>query len=696
MPEESKPTADESAKTIPSRGGCSPVTIVLCLVLVTFLSVIGSLKAPKFESALFHVETEPDMQRALAETSQCKNVTIIMTDTFGDGWEGNILHLSTYEFTLPGGYSNSVEICLPHGVYVPFCCGGISFSEVGWHLEVDGIRALSGTADYACTPQGQFELGPWQYTGKPSVSPTPAPTVSPTLSHSPTPYPSPAPTVSPTISVAPTPSCVEVVIEMMDSYGDGWNGNTLRFTDDKSVTLEGGSYGTTTICLPPGTYYPRCCGGSWASEVSWNIIIGGKIAMSGGAHLSCPVIGPLVVSTSSQDIVTTSPTRYPTPYPTPYPTTADTGCKNVVIHMSDSYSNGWEGNVLYFSPDIQFTLGQEDGYYKFVEACIPYGVYSPYCCGGENDWHVYWHIQIDGFWVAMGGADDACLPHGQFELGPWQYTDHPTESPTPAPTVSPTVSHVPTATCVEVAIEMMDSFGDGWNGNTLRFTPNIGVTLQGGSYGTTTVCLPPGTYSPTCCGGMWIGEVRWNIIVGGEIALSGGADYMCDPQGQFEVSLNDGATPPPTRKRSRRPSVAPTPSPTRTCSIPSDRLGNGVCNKGGANTPQCQWDAGDCCEETCVMHPDPAIRARCGSAGYDCKNPALVEVPPIPPGCTAKSWRIGNGVCNKGAANVAECGWDAGDCCESTCLLNSDPEIRARCGSKGYDCQDPAGSLIGV
>jgi hypothetical protein len=113
-------------------------------------------------------------------------------------------------------------------------------------------------------------------------------------------------------------------------------------------------------------------------------------------------------------------------------------------------------------------------------------------------------------------------------------------------------------------------------------------------------------------------------------------------------------------------------------------LGNGVCNKhNGNNVLQCAWDDGDCCEMSCKNNPDPAKAAKCGKNGYDCKDPHHY--------CpsTKPHW-LGNGVCNKhNGNNVAACGWDGGDCCESSCKNNPDPAKAAKCGKNGYDCKDP-------
>ena len=79
---------------------------------------------------------------------------------------------------------------------------------------------------------------------------------------------------------------------MYDSFGDGWNGNDLTFTDSTgtiffSTTLPTGSVGSDSVCIPPGCITVSCDGGSWQSEVSWDLVDStGTVILSGGAPYS--------------------------------------------------------------------------------------------------------------------------------------------------------------------------------------------------------------------------------------------------------------------------------------------------------------------------------------------------------------------------------------------------------------------------
>jgi hypothetical protein len=244
------------------------------------------------------------------------NVHVSMTDTFGDGWNGNWLYFdddyasTTRKVNLPSGSSGSASLYLPPGVYSPFACSGTWDHEVGWTIDGTGI---SGGADNTCSPSsGSFIVAGDGVT----LPPTPVPTSDPTLT----------PTSAPT-------QC-NVIVDMYDSYGDGWNGNYLYFDSDTTsttlkMTFNHGHSKTKSICLPPGDYTPFACGGGWPGEVSWDIV---GYGISGGASSSCtPNSGTFSVLAEGQ---THSPSSHPTTAPTDYPTAVPTTSPTVTVTSS--------------------------------------------------------------------------------------------------------------------------------------------------------------------------------------------------------------------------------------------------------------------------------------------------------------------------------------------------------------------------
>ena len=74
----------------------------------------------------------------------------------------------------------------------------------------------------------------------------------------------------------------DLTINMVDSWGDGWNGNVLTINSE-SFTIEDGSVATGELCLEDGNYTVTCDGGDYQTEVSWNIIdAAGTILLEGG------------------------------------------------------------------------------------------------------------------------------------------------------------------------------------------------------------------------------------------------------------------------------------------------------------------------------------------------------------------------------------------------------------------------------
>jgi len=92
----------------------------------------------------------------------------------------------------------------------------------------------------------------------------------------------------------PTP-CLDnpLMINMYDSWGDGWNGATYTITDDNTGsvvgtgTLSNGTSGTSPIyCVTDGCYTIVVTSGSYPSEITWTATINGVVYANGGAGTS--------------------------------------------------------------------------------------------------------------------------------------------------------------------------------------------------------------------------------------------------------------------------------------------------------------------------------------------------------------------------------------------------------------------------
>jgi len=99
-------------------------------------------------------------------------------------------------------------------------------------------------------------------------------------------------------------------------------------------------------------------------------------------------------------------------------------------------------------------------------------------------------------------------------------------------------------------------------------------------------------------------------------------------------------------------------------------IGDGWCDAYSPyNTPECGYDGGDCCENTCQDGP-----YECGvDAPFYCQDPSQPTMPPSPtqpplediyPNCVVEipEW-VGDGWCDPdGDYNTEACGYDGGDC----------------------------------
>lgn len=88
------------------------------------------------------------------------------------------------------------------------------------------------------------------------------------------------------------------VLEMYDSWGDGWDQTSLTIyqgEEDVKIVYQGaltkGDHGKEPICLGTGCFHAKTGGGVWGNEVAWEIHTGkrgGGIPLaSGGAPMDC-------------------------------------------------------------------------------------------------------------------------------------------------------------------------------------------------------------------------------------------------------------------------------------------------------------------------------------------------------------------------------------------------------------------------
>ncbi|CAM9621229.1 unnamed protein product, partial [Laminaria digitata] len=125
------------------------------------------------------------------------------------------------------------------------------------------------------------------------------------------------------------------------------------------------------------------------------------------------------------------------------------------------------------------------------------------------------------------------------------------------------------------------------------------------------------------------------------------------------------------------------------------------------NTEECGYDGGDCCECTCVATGEFTCGGR-GNGGFSCLDPSAPcvdddDVTTLPTtdddsdSTTTTSQRCNRNFMSDGDCdlqnNTEECGYDAGDCCECTCVDTREHT----CGHRthgGFSCLDPSAPCV--
>jgi len=177
--------------------------------------------------------------------SQCEGLVVSMSDSWGDGWNGNVLTIGDESFTLSSGSIG--EDCYTGPMDVVVTCGGGAYqSEVYWLISnEDSELLLEGGAPF----EGYLENSP------------------------------------------ETPDCEYSILSlyMIDTWGDGWNGNVFCINSD-CTSLYIGSSGTDEFCVDLTLENTVTCGGGeYQSEVSWTLSdsTGTTLAMGGAPFEGC-------------------------------------------------------------------------------------------------------------------------------------------------------------------------------------------------------------------------------------------------------------------------------------------------------------------------------------------------------------------------------------------------------------------------
>ena len=190
-----------------------------------------------------------------------------------------------------------------------------------------------------------------------------------------------------------------IIINMYDVFGDGWGTNAINILENGVVigtaTFESGKEATWTYPMDPGKEYAFVwVKGAWSSECYFDIIIAGETVFSAtttdcNLYVDGKVLYPLCEHPNC-DAVVTAPTCKKDGYTTytcitcgysyvsdETPATGhqfgdddfcdvcgfDINSTHVVISMTDSYGDGWNGNAIlvYENGELIATVTLESG-----------------------------------------------------------------------------------------------------------------------------------------------------------------------------------------------------------------------------------------------------------------------------------------------------------------------------------------------
>jgi hypothetical protein len=205
-----------------------------------------------------------------ASQAQCTSMTLSMTDSFGDGWNNasySITNTTTGVVVASGSLDTAVAgdgasfgsdvLCLQDGCYSIYVGGGIFDSEIGWTLTNTATGTISGGAPQSLSFNvgagcggGGGPVGCENYTFS-AFGGSFDTEISWNL------YDENGALVASGFSTAGTTLCLVpgcYTVEMLDSFGDGWNGANWQLTSSTGVvqgsgTLTTGSFGSATVAV---------------------------------------------------------------------------------------------------------------------------------------------------------------------------------------------------------------------------------------------------------------------------------------------------------------------------------------------------------------------------------------------------------------------------------------------------------------
>lgn len=458
-----------------------------------------------------------DCKDPAAQGCSGDDLTLNLMDSYGDGWNGasyTVAEVVTGQQletgTLASGSSQQDTFCLPVGCYAMLVNAGSWSYEISWELV--GVAAGGAPAACAFDVGGDFcSSAAHNYTQCDDASGAPA-----------------------------DDDCSADLSQLVlyDSFGDGWNGAsyTLRHHASGGTagavvsqgTLNYGYQTTEYVCLEVGSCYViEVEGGSWDSEISWELGNADGELASGGAPYSCqfPVGGNFCPDTCATGGDTDDAVE------------CGSGEDEYSLALSDSYGDGWNGASYTLTDSTggtvsAGTLPASDGDFSEYGVCLTDGeCYTMTVSSGGWDEEISWQL---------GGWDSGVVAEGEGAGTCTFSTDDscPNTCAIAADDDGCPGSSLPGGPTPSELV-LYDSAGDGWDGAAYTITnTNTDIvlysgTLASGAQQSDSLCLPVGCYSLRVSSGGTDSEISWFLD---SADLSGSAPSQC----QFHVGSGPG------------------------------------------------------------------------------------------------------------------------------------------------------------
>ena len=466
---------------------------------------------------IFDCNSESILSVEAEEINMCinlpENYTIFIYDSYGDGWNGNTLSIGDSLYELLIGFSDTIDFsCIVPGCNDVDACnfsllaseddGSCLYPETNFNCDGTPIDLNNNSIPDSEELDGCLDPFACNYilnAGDQNI----------TLNN---------------LSLCQYPisgydcesNCLGVnyVLEMVDSYGDGWNGNLLHI-EGIEYTIESGSSGTEIICINlTECLFIDFTVGSYISEVSWSLYDDNGTIVSDKAGNILQNYGVFFSDDLGVD----------------YQGVTYNGSFSINNNINCELTSGCiDENALNFNEDAELndnsctypvlgcTDSEADNYNSNADTDNGLCLYSGCTISFATNYNSFASIE-----------DGSCIMpvYGCMDIGSENYNELANTDDG---------SCLNSGSCLnnEVVVYMNDSYGDGWNGNTLTISSyNLSLEHNSESFTTfstlDTICIDLNYCNTvTVNGGNWSNEISWTIeTLDREVILSGGAPFI--------------------------------------------------------------------------------------------------------------------------------------------------------------------------